>query len=72
MEFVYGGMGIATCLLYPNTYGSGVLLFAALPNLAFATAICVVGGHGWRDMLNLLMGDAAVSSVDVKSRKKKD
>ncbi|KAG9024028.1 hypothetical protein FRB95_012157 [Tulasnella sp. JGI-2019a] len=69
MEFSYSLAALGICYFYPK-FGSGILFFGALPNLAFATAICIVGRHGPRDMVNLVMGDAAVLRVDQGMRKK--
>ncbi|KAG9001681.1 hypothetical protein FRB94_004612 [Tulasnella sp. JGI-2019a] len=58
MEFTYGVMALIICLFFP-TYGSGIALFGALPVLGFATTICLYGGYGVGDLLNLMKGDTS-------------
>lgn len=65
MEFTYGAMALAICFLYP-VYGSGILLFGAMPVLGFATAICLYGKYGVKDLVRLTMGDTSTLREESK------
>ncbi|KAG8863098.1 hypothetical protein FRB96_009279 [Tulasnella sp. 330] len=68
MEFTYGTLALVICFLYPTTYGSGILLFGALPVLVFAILICSYGRYGVRHLLRLTMGDTSTLQ-EPKTRK---
>lgn len=68
MELTYALSAGVMCAFFPK-YGSGAALFGAVPNFLFAVAICRAGGFGVGDLLAMLRGDVAVSSVDSSGRK---
>ncbi|KAG8953046.1 hypothetical protein FRC04_002992 [Tulasnella sp. 424] len=47
----FGLASAVTCAISPN-YGSGVLLFGAVPNFFSGLAVFVLGGFGWKDLLS--------------------
>lgn len=59
MEFIFGVIVLIAYACSPDLLGTSALFFSAVPQILFAVAIRVVGGHGWRDMMHAFDGDVA-------------